>query len=383
MAVEEPRERNDQAMREEVLHNASILIVDDQQSNVRLLERILRQAGFTSIQGITRPTEVLALYLEFQPDLILLDLHMPLMDGFAVMEALSAHIPEGSYLPILVVSADITPEAKLRALSAGARDFLNKPFDTTEVLLRIKNLLETRMLHLALQDQNQILEAKVRERTRDLEAAQIEILRRLAQAAEFRDDDTGQHTQRVGQIAAQLAQALGLPANQVDLIRLAAPLHDLGKIGIPDRILLKPDRLTIEEHEQMKTHVDIGIRILQGSRFHLLRMAEEIARTHHERWDGSGYPCGLAGEAIPLAGRIVAVADALDALTHERPYKEAWSLEEAVEEIVCQSGEKFDPNVVEVMVRLYRDELLVGQTHILDLEIEAYPEILQTANGVA
>lgn len=180
---------------------------------------------------------------------------------------------------------------------------------------------------------------------RRLEEAQVEILKCLGRAAEYRDDDTGQHTQRVGQMAARVAEAMGLPRAHVDLIRHAAPLHDLGKIGIPDSILLKPGRLTPEEFEQMKTHAPIVARILAGSPFALLELAMEIAFTHQERWDGSGYPRGLAGEQIPLAGRIVAVADVFDALTHERPYKHAWSVDEALTEIIRQSGRSLDPCV--------------------------------------
>jgi putative two-component system response regulator len=359
----------------ETLFQAHILIVDDQHPNVRLLERILEQAGYTMTRGTTDPREVVGLFEEFQPDLMLLDLHMHHMDGYAVMEALRTRIPASAYFPILVVTADITPEAKRRALSAGARDFLSKPFDTTEVLLRIKNLLETRSLHLQLQNQNQALEVKVRERTRELEQTQVEILQRLAHAAEFRDDDTGQHTQRVGQLAAHLAQELGLSEQQVELIRQAAPLHDLGKIGIPDHILLKPGRFTPQEYEHMKSHAAIGARILSGGRYPLLLMAEEIAYTHHERWDGSGYPLGLAGESIPLTGRIVAVADTFDALTHARPYKPAWPIAEALREIVRQSGEKFDPCVVATLVRLYDQEGAAEQpaAQLLAIETPAQP----------
>ena len=198
-------------------------------------------------------------------------------------------IAEASYLPILMLTGDDTPEAKREALSRGAKDFLNKPFHSDEVLLRISTLLETRFLYLQIQSQNQILEAKVRDRTRELEAAQIEIIERLARAAEFRDDNTGQHTERVGQMAALLARQIGLPDPQVSLIRRAAPLHDVGKIGIPDSILLKLGKLTPDEFELVKTHTTIGARILSGSRFTILRLAEEIAFNHHERWDGDGY----------------------------------------------------------------------------------------------
>jgi putative two-component system response regulator len=367
-------------MQEAVLHAARILIVDDQELNVRLLERILRLDGYSQIQGTTDSHQTITLFEAFQPDLMLLDLRMPLMDGFAVMEALGRRTPGGAYLPILAITGDITPETKLRALSAGARDFVSKPFDNTEVLLRIKNLLETRFLYLQLHHQNLALEAKVRQRTHELEQAQIEILQRLALAAEFRDDQTGQHTQRVGQLSARLACALGLPAEEVELIRLAAPLHDLGKIGIPDRILLKPDILTSEEMEQMKSHSAIGARILSGGRHGLLRMAEEIARTHHERWDGSGYPNGLAGEAIPLTGRIVAVADAFDALRHERPYKPAWPIADVLAEITRQSGDKFDPRVVAALLRLYESTASADQQ---SLTIEIPSDVLEVAGTLA
>ena len=225
---------------------------------------------------------------------------MPHLDGLEVMRQLS-EIAEATYLPILILSADVTPEARREALSRGAKDFVSKPFQQDEILLRIRTLLETRMLYLQIQSQNQVLEAKVRERTRALEAAQAEIVERLAMAAEFRDDNTGQHTQRVGQMSALIARQLGLPDQQVALIRRAAPLHDVGKIGVPDTILLKMGKLTSEEIDIVKTHTMIGARILSGGKFPLLRMAEEIAFSHHERWDGTGY-AGLPGDCDP-AGR--------------------------------------------------------------------------------
>ena len=297
------------------------------------------------------------MYVRLRPDLILLDLHMPHMDGLAVMDRLN-EIAEASYLPILMLTGDIAPEARREALSRGAKDFVNKPFDSDEVLLRIRTLLETRFLYLQIQSHNQMLEAKVRERTRELEAAQIEIIERLARAAEFRDDNTGQHTERVGQMAALIARQLGLPDGQVALIRRAAPLHDVGKIGVPDTILLKLGRLTDDEFAIVRTHTSIGARILSGSRFPILRLAEEIAFNHHERWDGEGY-AGISRDAIPLAGRIVAVADVFDALTQKRPYKSAWPVDEAVSEIDRQRGRQFDPVLVDSFLRVIERELQV------------------------
>lgn len=337
-----------------------ILIVDDQENNVWILERMLRKVGYDQLVSTTDPRTALPLFEQHTPDLVLLDLHMPYLDGFGVLAQLSPLVPEGSYLPILVLTADISTEAKQRALSMGAKDFLAKPFDTTEVLLRIKNLLEARRLYLALQEQNELLELKVQQRTRELEDAHVEILERLALAAEFRDDATQEHTQRVGEFSARLARKLGLPEQAVNLIRRAAPLHDLGKIAVPDNILLKLGRLTEDEFQQMKGHTAVGARILSGSRHPLLQLAEQIALTHHEHWDGKGYSPGCSGEDIPLVSRIVAVADVFDALTHARPYKKAWPVADAVAEIRRQSGRQFDPRVAEAFIELLREDGLLA-----------------------
>ena len=332
------------------LRNARILIVDDEPNNVEMLRRILDREGFGRIESTTDSREAASLYVQHRPDLILLDLRMPHLDGLDVMTQLN-EIAEASYLPILILSGDLTPEARRDALSRGAKDFVSKPFQQDELLLRIRTLLETRLLYLQIQSQNQLLEAKVRERTRALEEAQVEIVARLAVAAEFRDDNTGQHTQRVGQMSALLATQLGLPDGQVSLIRRAAELHDVGKIGVPDTILMKIGRLTSEEFEIVKTHTTIGARILSGGKFPLLRLAEEIAFTHHERWDGTGY-AGIRGSDIALAGRIVTVADVFDALTQQRPYKPAWPVTDAIAEIDRQRGRQFDPAIVDAFMRV-------------------------------
>ena len=357
---------------------AKILIVDDQEANILLLRRLLQElGGYSQIASTTNPRETFNLLTDFEPDIILLDLAMPELDGFGVMEQLGMILPLDSFLPIIVLTADISASTKQRALQAGARDFLTKPFDSTEALLRIRNLLETRSLHLKL-------EARVLERTQalqeahtelfnralEIEAAQLEVLERLGACAEFRDDATGQHTQRVGQLATQVAQVLGLTDTQLELISKAAPLHDVGKIGIPDAILLKPDRLDPTERTQVKRHTTIGAHILRNGRSALIRMAQEIALTHHERFDGTGYPNGLAGEAIPISGRIVAIVDVYDALTHERPYKHAWSHEDAMLEIKRQSGTGFDPEVVAAFVQLIEQNLRLPNQVQLEYEPE-------------
>ena len=330
----------------ETLREARILIVDDQPENITLLRRVLSKAGFSETESTSDPTQAEKLYLAYRPDLVLLDLHMPGMDGFAVLERLRRLTARGTYLPILVLTGDHDPFKRRRALSAGATDFLAKPFDTVEVILRIRNLLETRHLHRLLSEHNAVLEQGVRQRTRELEDAQAEILMRLAAAAEHRDDDTGRHTLRVGELSAAIADALALSPEEVELIGAAAPLHDVGTIGVPDRILLKAGKLTPEEFTVMKTHTGIGAAILAGGRSALVMEAERIALNHHERWDGSGYPNGLAGDAIPLGARIVAVADVFDALTHDRPYRPAWRLDRVMDEIGAQAGRHFDPGVV-------------------------------------
>jgi putative two-component system response regulator len=339
------------------LKEGRILIVDDEPANVALLERLLKQSGYANLVTTTNSSQVLELCARMPPDLILLDLHMPSPDGFEVLEQLEPWI-SGRWLPVLVLTADVTRDTKQRALANGAKDFLVKPLDAVEVLLRIRNLLETRFLQLEFRKQNLALEQRVYDQGVDLSDARLEMLVRLARAAEYRDDDTGEHTQRVGRTSGLVADALDLETQEVKLIRHAATLHDVGKIGIPDQILLKPGSLTAAEFEVMKGHVGVGAEILSGSRSPLLRVAEEVALTHHEWWDGSGYRAGLRADEIPLAGRIVAVADVFDALTHDRPYKAAAPLDEALEEIRSLSGRQFDPSVVAAFEQLDHQTLL-------------------------
>ena len=334
------------------LPGARILMVDDEEANLQLLRRILEPAGFTSLRATTDPREAVDLCLTWDPDLVLLDIMMPGLDGFEVLEILKEHVPETVYLPVLVLTSDHTPDAKRRALSGGARDFLTKPLSPSEVRLRVRNLLETRFLHLELQEHNQLLEVRVKERTVELERARFEILHRLARAAEYRDDNTGEHTRRVGETSAAIARTLRLDPEQTELIRRTAPLHDVGKIAIPDSILLWPGPLDASRRKVMQTHTTIGADLLGGSGFDLLDLASEIALTHHEKWNGTGYPAGLGEDETSLAGRIVAVADTFDALTNSRPYKEPWLLEDAWIEIGSHAGTWFDPAVVAAFERV-------------------------------
>lgn len=339
-------------MAEAAYPDARLLIADDHLDDLRLLLSALEEAGYRNVLTTMDPRHVVPLAAGQRPDLIVLDLHMPQLHGLEIIIELVRAAAEVPRCPILAITGDGSPAARNRALSIGAKDFLLKPFDNEELLLRINNLLETHFLHRELRRQNELLEARVLDRTRALELAQYEILERLALAAEFRDDSTGHHTDRVGRTAGLIADLLGLPLERARLIRKAAPLHDIGKIAIPDHILLKPASLTFEEFSVVKTHTAIGARILSGSQFPLLHEAEAIALTHHERWDGGGYMPDLKGDHIPLGGRIVAIADVFDALTHERPYKSAWAVDRAVDEIVKQRQRQFDPTVVDAFLTI-------------------------------
>jgi putative two-component system response regulator len=341
-------------MVEDQILAASILMVDDEESNLELLRRILEPVGFQDLRETADPFKVLPLCQLDQPDLVLLDIAMPGKNGFEVLGEIREYMGEEEYLPVLVLTSDHSPDTKRQALSAGAQDFLTKPLSPAEVRLRVRNLLETRFLHLALRDHNRLLEERVRERTAELEEAHKEILARLARAAEYRDDETGEHTRRVGRLSGAIAQEMGLDPDEVSLIQRVAPLHDVGKIGIPDEILLFPGRLSPEQVIVMRTHTEIGGNLMGGSGIPLLDLAEEIARTHHERWDGSGYPAGLSGESIPIAGRIVAVADSFDAVTHRRPYKPACPAEDGWREIAGKGGSDFDPAVVGAFTTVLR-----------------------------
>ena len=327
------------------LDGGRILIIDDDEVAVRTLEKVLHLDGFRQVRSVTDPRQVIPVFRDFGPDIILLDLRMPGLDGFAILRQLSVRVPESEFLPILVVSGDLSLEARRRALALGASDFLEKPVAQTEMCLRIRKLLHRRSLSVGIEERS-------RSRTAGLRVTEVELAMRLAAAAELRDYHDAAHVRRVGNLSALIAERLGLPPEEVELIRLAAPLHDIGKIAIPDAILLKPESLTLEEWDVMKTHTTIGAQLLSGSRSPILQVAEEIALYHHEAWNGTGYTPGLQGEDIPLVGRIVAAADCFDALTHTRPYKEPWPANEAIEWMEGMRGLRYDPTVFDCLLEV-------------------------------
>ncbi|MBS1713033.1 MAG: response regulator [Armatimonadetes bacterium] len=336
--------------------NARSLVIDDNLENVKVVRRLLEGTGCCAVEGVTDPTKAVEAYRRYRPDVILLDLHMPVLDGYEVLALLKSAGAVREFVPVLVCTADESTEARQKALDLGASDFITKPFDATELVLRIRNFLHMRHIQVALREQNVDLEAMIVQRTFELHDARSEAIHTLARAAEYRDDITGDHTQRVGHMSSAISVSLGLDAASQNVIRMAAPLHDVGKIGVTDKILLKPGKLTHAEFEAMKKHTVIGAQIIGDARSPVLEMARDIALSHHERWDGSGYPAGLPGLDIPLAARIVAVADVYDALTHERPYKEAWPVAQAVAEIRYQSGKQFDPDIVDAFLSIDLDD---------------------------
>ncbi len=326
-----------------------ILICDDSVTNVMILSKLCESEGFDKVETLTDPRKVMPTMEQSDFDLLLLDIEMPHMNGFEVMSRVREKHGKES-LPILILTGLQDIEVRNRALSEGASDFVNKPFDQTEVLLRVKNLITVRQDYKLQKNLNHELELKVSKRTEELNRATETLIHRLALAGELRDNETGQHVVRVGEYARLLAEEVGLPEDISFMINKAAPLHDIGKIGIPDSILLKPDQLDESERNIMNSHTLMGSNLLGDHDSLLIQLAASIAKSHHEKWDGSGYPNKLSGESIPIEGRITSISDVFDALTTERPYKQAWAIEEALEHLQAEAGKSFDPTLVQLFI---------------------------------
>lgn len=356
------------------LQAAKVMLVDDEPINLDVVAAYLDEAGYTNVFTTDDSASALTAMRRELPQVVLLDLRMPDVNGFEILDA-ARKDPELHHIPIIILTASTDAEHKLKALELGATDFLGKPVDASELVLRLRNTLAAKVYQDRLQQYSAELEAEVRRRTLELEYARHEAIHCLARAAEIRDDDTGHHVLRVGRYAGIIARKFGFDDIYVETIELAAQLHDVGKIGVSDRILLKPGKLSDAELEQVKRHCEFGARIMQPSpigvfeamglgqnRFcsPIMNMAHTIAATHHERWDGTGYPRGLRGEAIPIEGRITAVADVFDALSSERPYKEAFSHGSVLKVLEAGRGTHFDPRVL--------DAFLDGLDEIRDVE---------------
>ena len=328
-----------------------VLVVDDEPVNRELLESMLVPLGYDVRQAEDGRSGLRAARND-RPDVVLLDVMMPAMDGFEVVRALRED-PETKGLPVVMVTSLHDVQDRVRALQAGASDFLTKPVDRAELQATVAAQMQIKAYHDHLKQYQETLEEEVRRRTDQLsqaltqiKATSLDTIYRLSMAAEYRDEDTGAHIKRISRSCAAIARRLGYDKEKIEAILYAAPMHDVGKIGIPDHILLKPGKLDPEEWEIMKSHTTIGGGILQSSDSSLIRLGQVIALTHHEKWNGTGYPHGLSGENIPLPGRIVAVADVYDALVSRRPYKGPLPVDRALEIIRSERGKHFDPEVI-------------------------------------
>ncbi len=353
----------------------TIMIADDSANVRKMIADGLEEAGYRTLEAADGGQAVQAISKE-GPDVVLLDIIMPQLDGFEVLRQLKDDAST-ELIPVIMISSLHDVAKRVQAFELGADDFLIKPIEKTELLARVKSLVKVKAFHDHMLEYQHELESDVQDKTQQLREAmeQVkssswEIIFRLCSAAEYRDEVTGNHIWRLGRYASVVAKVMGLNGETAESIYYAAPMHDVGKIGIPDCILLKPGALTPGEWEIMKTHTTIGGQILQGSSLDIIRMAETISLTHHEKWDGSGYPKGLQGEEIPLSGRITAIADVFDALTSKRPYKEVHTLDKAFEIIREGRGSHFDPQVVEAFFSA-QNEILYIQAFEQDAQMSA------------
>ncbi len=328
------------------MEQQTLLVVDDTPANIDVLAGMLKDDY--QIKVAKNGEIALKIAQRLPLDLILLDIMMPGIDGFEVCRRLkSDHTTR--HIPIIFVTAKITAEDELKGLELGAVDYITKPFNPPIVQQRVKT-------QLALFNQSRELAIKVKQKTAELAATQLKVIQKLGRAAEYKDNETGMHVIRMSHYTHILAKAAGMCEADADMLMAASPMHDIGKIGISDAILRKPGKLTDEEFGEMKKHAEIGAEIIGDNESDLLKMAKIVAISHHEKWNGTGYPYGLKGEDIPRIGRIVAIADVFDALTCERPYKRAWSVEEAISHLQQQAGEHFDPQLVPLFLE-HMDEI--------------------------
>ncbi len=349
-----------------------LMIVEDNRTNLLVLKGILQKFEDCEIEAYSNPIEALERAEAVRFDLMLVDYLMPEMDGRTFITQVRA-LDQYRHVPIVMITADGNRRTRIEAITAGATDFLNKPVDPVELKARIGNLLTLRRQQIELAGHAQFLLQEVTKATKQQKAQEEEVIWRLSRALDYRDGTTGEHTNRVANVARLIAEELGLPEEQCHTIYLAAPLHDIGKVAIPDSVLNKTGKLTPEEIELMRRHVPIGEYILSDGDSELVQVAARIAATHHERWDGTGYPARLSGTDIPVEGRIAAVADVFDALCSDRPYKKAWSLARARGEISRCAGTQFDPDCVAAFERRW-DEIA---NYYPNVPIDDEPQITQ------